>query len=78
MNPYPAAYTQLSGKQVKIFKARFEPTPAAAMPGSISSDQKTYLKVACLDGYIHLLDLQMESKKRMRVEEFLRGFKLVE
>jgi methionyl-tRNA formyltransferase len=78
MNPYPAAYTQLSGKQVKIFKAGFEPNPAAAMPGNISSDQKTYLKVACLDGYIHLLDLQMESKKRMRVEEFLRGFKLVE
>lgn len=78
MNPYPAAYTQLNGKQVKIFKARFEPNPAAATPGSLSSDQKTYLKVACLDGFIYLLELQMESKKRMSIEEFLRGFKWVE
>jgi methionyl-tRNA formyltransferase len=78
MNPYPAAYTQLNGKQVKIFKARFEPNPSAATPGSLSSDQKTYLKVACLDGFIYLLELQMESKKRMSIEEFLRGFKWVE
>lgn len=78
MNPYPAAYTIINSKQVKIFKARFEPNPATAMPGSISSDNKTYLRVACLDGYMYLLDLQMESKKRMTIEDFLRGFKLAE
>lgn len=78
MNPYPAAFTIINNKQVKIFKARFEPNPAAAMPGSISTDNKSYLKIACLDGYIYLLDLQMESKKRMAIEDFLRGFKLAE
>jgi methionyl-tRNA formyltransferase len=43
--------------------------------GTILSDGKKYLKVACADGFVHLTDLQLAGKKRMRVEEFLRGFK---
>ncbi|MCG9880831.1 MAG: methionyl-tRNA formyltransferase [Bacteroidia bacterium] len=73
MSPYPAAFTTLAGKQVKVFKARFEPNTDAAVPGKIKCDQKTYLKIACEDGFIHLLDVQMESKKRMDIESFLRG-----
>ncbi|MFM6969319.1 MAG: methionyl-tRNA formyltransferase, partial [Sediminibacterium sp.] len=42
--------------------------------GSVSSDGKTYLKFACTDGYIHVLDLQLEGKKRMQVADFLRGY----
>ncbi|MDZ4667633.1 MAG: methionyl-tRNA formyltransferase [bacterium] len=76
MNPYPAAFTQINSKQVKIFRARFEPNAHAEAPGKLNSDHKTYLRIACLDGYIYLLDLQMESKKRMLIDEFLRGFKM--
>ena len=44
--------------------------------GSVLSDGKTFLKVACANGYIYIKELQMAGKKRMLVEEFLRGFKI--
>ncbi|MDP1728167.1 MAG: methionyl-tRNA formyltransferase [Bacteroidota bacterium] len=74
LSPYPAAYTTLDGKHVKIFKAKFEPMTHVDKLGTLYSDHKTFLKIACKDGYIHLLDVQMESKKRMKIEEFLRGY----
>jgi methionyl-tRNA formyltransferase len=40
------------------------------------SDGKTYLKIALKDGYIHLLNLQIEGKKRLPIDELLRGFKI--
>jgi len=73
MSPYPAAYTLLNHKQVKVFMARFEPNTTTEEPGKVLSDQKSYVKVSCLDGFVHLLDVQMESKKRMDIESFLRG-----
>jgi len=73
MNPYPSAYFILGSKQVKVFKARFEPNSPAGEPGQVICDQKSYLKVSCLDGFVYLLDVQMESKKRMDIESFLRG-----
>jgi methionyl-tRNA formyltransferase len=73
MSPYPAAFTTINGKIVKVFKARFEPNTHNNEPGTLLCDQKSYLKVACQDGYVHLLDVQMESKKRMDIESFLRG-----
>jgi methionyl-tRNA formyltransferase len=39
------------------------------------TDGKTYLKFACSNGYIHVLELQLEGKKRMMVDEFLRGYR---
>ena len=73
MSPYPAAFTAINDKIVKVFKARFEPNTHNNEPGTLLCDQKSYLKVACQDGYVHLLDVQMESKKRMDIESFLRG-----
>jgi len=73
MSPYPAAYTLLNHKQVKVFMAHFEPNTTTEEPGKFLSDQKSYVKVSCLDGFVHLLDVQMESKKRMDIESFLRG-----
>ncbi len=73
MSPYPAAFTAINDKIVKVFKARFEPNTHNNEPGTLLCDQKSYLKVACQDGYVHLLDVQMESKKRMDIESFFRG-----
>jgi len=78
LSPYPAAWTnfQRSGSEtgVKIFKASFEQAGHECKPGEIQSDNKKYLKVACLDGFLYILDLQLAGKKRMGVDEFLRGF----
>jgi methionyl-tRNA formyltransferase len=81
LSPYPAAFTEIispDGKQLplKIFKANKEVgTPSSEMK-TISSDSKTYLKVAAKDGYIIIHELQLAGKKRMNVSEFLRGFPL--
>lgn len=73
--PYPTAFTQLDGKTLKIFKARKEKTAPSVTPGEMQTDGKTYLRFACIDGYIYPEELQLEGKKRMSIEDFLRGYK---
>jgi methionyl-tRNA formyltransferase len=76
LSPYPASFTDLNGKTFKIYKATKEITQPQHEPGIYTTDNKTYLKFACTDGYIHVTDVQLEGKKRMSAEEFLRGVKL--
>lgn len=78
LSPYPAAFTYINGKMLKIFSATKEKTGTATAPGNWESDQKTYLKFACTDGYINILELQLEGKKRMTTEDFLRGYKALQ
>jgi methionyl-tRNA formyltransferase len=73
LSPYPTAFTKLENKTVKIFKAKKETITPSAKPGDFETDKKTFLKFACIDGYIHFIELQLEGKKRMLVEDFLRG-----
>jgi len=42
----------------------------------LASDNKTYLKIGCGQGSINVRELQMEGKKRMPINEFLKGFKV--
>ena len=43
--------------------------------GNITTDHKTYLKVACNDGFINVLELQLAGKKKLSIEDLLRGFR---
>lgn len=47
-------------------------------PGHIISDGKHYLKIACRDGFINIVTLQLEGKVKMNTVEFLRGFRINE
>jgi len=76
LSPYPTAYTLFNDKIFKIFKAQKQDGEPGIQPGGFLTDQKTHLKFACLDGFISVIDVQLEGKKRMGVEEFLRGVKL--
>jgi len=76
LSPHPAAFCTLQGKTLKIFSAAFEEILVNDTPGSVLTDHKTYLKFACRDGLISVKDLQLEGKKRMKVDEFLRGIRL--
>ncbi|MBC7416639.1 MAG: methionyl-tRNA formyltransferase [Pedobacter sp.] len=76
LSPYPTAVTQLNGKILKVFKATIEPSSPTQQVGEFETDGKTFLKFATQDGYIHLLDVQYEGKKRMQVADFLRGMRL--
>ena len=75
LSPYPAAFTFLEGKKLKVFAATKEITTTIPSLGNHESDSKSFLKFACADGYLHITDLQLEGKKRMKVEDFLRGYR---
>jgi methionyl-tRNA formyltransferase len=78
LSPYPSAWTNFyrleSEISVKIFKAQIEAVSHQNQPGEILTDNKKHLKIACTDGFLHILDLQIAGKKRMGIAEFLRGF----
>ncbi len=76
LSPYPAAFTDLNGKTFKIYKSIKEEIKPDIEPGAFVTDNKTYLKFACTNGYVLVIDAQLEGKKRMSIEEFLRGVKL--
>lgn len=81
LSPYPAAWTEMqdaSGKvySLKIFATEKEAGTPEEPTGTILSDGRTYLKVAVDGGYLHLTELQIAGKKRMRTEDFLRGFRM--
>ena len=75
LSPYPTAFTHLDGKKLKIFTASIEKTVPTSAIGTHETDGKHFLKFACKDGYINIIDLQLEGKKRMKVEDFLRGYR---
>ncbi len=75
LSPFPTAFTELGDKTLKIFNSEKELSLPSSKPGKWESDGKTYLKFAAKDGYILLKDIQLEGKKRMLVEDFLRGYR---
>uniref|UniRef100_UPI0040576887 methionyl-tRNA formyltransferase n=1 Tax=Alistipes sp. TaxID=1872444 RepID=UPI0040576887 len=84
LSPYPAAWSPLHRKgseeelSMKIFEAKFTPQAHHAAYGTIQSDGKEYLKVACQDGWIELMELQLAGKRRMKSKELLLGLRDVE
>lgn len=75
LNPFPAAFTDLHGKQLKIYQANFIPLNHSSRLGDIETDQKSFLNFFCKDGKIEILDAQLEGKKRLPIKEFLMGYR---
>ncbi len=73
--PYPTAYTQLDGKKVKVFNTSIELIDHKEQNGLYFTDNKNYLKFSCSNGFVHLLDIQLEGKKRMLITDFLKGYR---
>lgn len=75
LSPFPAAFTYLQEKLVKIYVSvpETEAHNHTHTPGEFFTDGKTYLKFACRDGFLNVKELQLEGKKRMQVTDFLRG-----
>ncbi len=73
LSPWPAAWTLLEGSNLKVIRAHAEPDDHAHAPGTVATDDKTYLKVACPGGYLVIEELQLAGRKRMTTEDFLRG-----
>jgi methionyl-tRNA formyltransferase len=75
LSPYPTAFTFLNGKKLKIFKAEKELDNKVLKPGEMITDHKSFLKFSANDGFISLKEIQLEGKKKMPVEDFLRGWR---
>ena len=79
MTPWPSAFTNYHGKQMKIWRAepdgRVNPGTAHS-PGEILWTDKNSVTVATGEGTLRILELQMEGKKRMTAHDFLLGVKM--
>lgn len=83
LSPYPAAWTELYQEgtdpvMLKIFETEKLFCEHSLAPGTIVTDCKTYFKIASSDGYVNVLSLQLAGKKRMGVNDFLRGYRYME
>lgn len=87
LSPYPAAFTKIhspfgESQNIKIYESSLltgtdqEMGDSVSKPGTLFTDQKSYLYVSCADSKISIKELQIEGKRRMAVKEFLKGFKL--
>jgi methionyl-tRNA formyltransferase len=77
LSPYPGAWTLLDGKTFKILRSATAEAPGLSPPpppGRFFSDGKNYLKISVQDGFVEVLELQLEGKRRMGVRDFLNGF----
>jgi methionyl-tRNA formyltransferase len=76
LNPWPSAYTSLNGKTLKIWSAKVMDMDADGENGQIIDVTKDAILVKTGNGILALKEIQLEGKKRMTVDAFLRGFSI--
>jgi methionyl-tRNA formyltransferase len=80
LSPSPCARSfflnDTSSVSFKIYESQAEPEAHSLKPGTIVTDNKNWLKIACGKGFLNIQSIQAEGKKRMGIPEFLRGFRI--
>lgn len=75
LQPWPVAECQVGGERLKVYRAKVAQQEKKLSPGEIDTDQKTFLNIGCGEGScLALLEVQPESRKRLTIAEYLRGF----
>jgi len=77
MTPWPGAYTFLNNKRLKIFKSIPIAKDSELEPGIVIDSFSNEIIISCGKGTLSLLEIQSESGKRLNVEDFLRGNKII-
>lgn len=80
LSPYPAAWTPLYKDDaecgsMKIFTTHFEVCNTSATPGTIRTDSKSYIAIACADGWLYIDNVQLAGKKRLATKDLLLGWR---
>lgn len=75
LSPYPAAWTTLNGKTLKILRSQSISADNHPHAGQVETDYQNYFRIACKDGWIVPTEVQLEGKRSMETEEFLRGYR---
>ena len=73
LSPYPAAWTKIRDKELKILRTKKIKTKPEDPPGTLVTDHKKSLRFAAQDGYVEVLELKLEGRKQMDVISFLNG-----
>lgn len=73
--PWPGTFTSLEGRQLKVIRAAPADRPPSAPPGSVV-EGGAHFAVACGEGVLYLLEVQLEGKRRISAADFLRGHKV--
>lgn len=73
--PYPGAVARLGGKEMKILASKPLNEMHSVPTGTSDTDGKSFLRLATHDGWLYIIELQPEGKKRMDVADFLRGWR---
>lgn len=75
MCPFPGAWTRIDGLEWKVLKSGIsDEENMDHNPGALITDNKRYLKIACKNGYLALLDVKVQGKKKMDIKSLLNGF----
>lgn len=76
LNPWPSAFTFINGKTLKVWRSSVEQAEVKEIPGTVVSTDKYGIHVACGQDVLVLHEVQLEGKKRMEADAFLRGCQL--
>jgi methionyl-tRNA formyltransferase len=73
VTPWPGAFTFVNGKRMRVFKAKVWDSDSTDIPGKITKAFSNELCVATGRGVLSILEIQMDSGKRLEIREFLKG-----
>ncbi len=77
LSPYPAAWCVIDDREVKVLEAKKEVIEDALEACKIVTDQKKYLRIKCIDGYISIIQIKPEGNKLMPIADYLNGHKII-
>jgi len=72
LSPIPGAFSKWNGKTIKFFNSSFK-QDASGMPGQFLQVEKVVMEIGTGRGRLEIREIQLEGKKRLPVEDFLRG-----
>lgn len=75
LSPHPGAWMMWDDSRLKIFRTEMVKTDHSISTHQLFTDYKTYMRLVFEDGWLNILDMQLEGKNRMTTEEFLRGLR---
>lgn len=82
LSPYPAAFTTLKKPDgdtynIKVYKTTLVEDPTIPC-GTVFSDGKSFINIGTANGALAIETIQLAGKKRMNVNDFLRGFEITD
>lgn len=75
LSPYPAAWTMLEGEELKILRSRPTAGKPPVVPGMFFTNHKSWLRFATNDGWVDVLELQLQGRRRMSIADFMKGYR---